>query len=247
MDSITILLLQHRRDERMRESERVSFRAACGIAEERFRTIDAHRDDITTALLDGVDMLLISGSGYSVFDETPRKEDVRALVREADRRGIPILGVCFGAQLVAETFGGKVERDTENKEVGTFVMRRTEDGSMDALFADMPDRFPAQCAHQDRIMEIPPGAIILAKSERCPVQAFVIPGRDVYAVQFHPERTKADVLASIERDRQHVDPSAPGTTYAEVDPYDIEETPRAYGLIRTFIDRIALHRVRSIS
>lgn len=245
---ITILLLQHRKNVVGREAERAAFREVCGVTDEHLRAIDVHVEVPTMALLDGVDAVVIGGSGYSVFEETPHQDAAKAVVLEADRRGIPILGVCFGAQLLAKTFGGKVERDADNMEVGTYMMRRTDDGSIDALFADMPDKFAAQCAHQDRVTEVPPGSVILAKSDKCPVQAFAIPGRDIYAVQFHPEVTKTGFLERIERDKQSSMPMPhpPGVCYATVDPYDVEESPQAFALVRRFVDRIVLHRARTV-
>jgi GMP synthase (glutamine-hydrolysing) len=247
-NDITILLLQHRKNERGREAERAAFREVCGVTDAQLRALDVHADAPTTALLDGVDAIIIGGSGYSVFEETPHQDAAKAVVLEADRRGIPILGVCFGAQLLAATLGGKVVRDADNMEVGTFTIRRTDDGSVDALFADMPDKFAAQCAHQDRITEAPPNAVILAKSDKCSIQAFAIPGRDIYAVQFHPEVTKAGFLERIERDKQSSlpMPHPPGVCYALVDPYDVEETPHAFALVRRFVDRIVLHRAKTV-
>lgn len=245
---ITILLIQHRKSDRRRMSERREFVAACGLPEASFRYLDVHEQEPDMAGLAGIDAILIGGSAYSVFEDTPHQEAAIAVIREAARRGIPILGICFGAQLLAKAFGGTVIADDVAKEVGTFAMRRTEDGSIDALFADMPDKFPAQCAHRCRVSELPPGALVLAKSERCPVQAFVLPGRDIYAVQFHPEVTKDALLARIERDRQSKRPSPHdhAVCYAAIDPYDVEETPQALSLIRRFIDRIVLHRVKTV-
>jgi GMP synthase (glutamine-hydrolysing) len=249
IDDISILIVQFRERPGQRARERTLYAAVCAIPEERLRFHDVHEGPLTLGMLDGVDAVILGGSGYSVWDDIPTKDGLSALVREADRRGVPMLGVCFGAQFLASEFGGKVEADDANKEVGTYWIRRTEDGSIDAMFADMPDKFRAQCAHHCRITELPPGAVVLAKSDVCPVHAFTLPGRDVYAVQFHPEITKAAFIDRIERDvaKGGAMPHEHVVCYAAVDPYDVEESPQAFSLIRRFIERIVLHRARTVA
>jgi GMP synthase (glutamine-hydrolysing) len=248
INDIVILIVQFRENPKHRLHERGLYAAVCGIPEERLRFHDVHDGPPTLAMLDGADAAILGGSSYDVWDDVPTKEGLSALVREADRRGVPMLGVCFGAQFLAAEFGGKVVQDDPGKEVGTYWIRRTEDGSIDALFADMPDKFRAQCAHHCRITELPQGAVVLAKSDVCPVHAFTLPGRDIYAVQFHPELTKAALLKRIERDvAKGALPHAHAVCYAAVDPYDVEESPQAFSLIRRFIERIVLHRARTVS
>lgn len=148
-------------------------------------------DDWRTAL-DGCGALIIGGSGYSVFEDMPMRDQLVELSLRARQAGLPIFGICFGAQLLAYAYGGRVVRDYENRERGTFDIDLTDDGMSDPLFCSAPKRFAAQCSHQDKIVELPSDAKILASSKRCSVQAFAIPDC-IYAVQFHPERTKHDM------------------------------------------------------
>jgi len=228
-----IVILHVREDDEEREIERRAFLRSSGLGEDRLVSVDALRVTPDAALLDGAAGLIIGGSGYSVFEEVPNLGPMRELVRMAHARAMPVLGVCFGAQLIADAFGGEVVRDKANEEVGTHVLRRTPDGAGDRLFAAAPDVFSAQCAHHDRVMRVPDGASVLAESDRCSVQAFRMGDGMTYAVQFHPERSVADFQRSISRRKldHGGDPALLDEAYRA-----LRETPEAEAVIRRFVD-----------
>lgn len=191
---ILLFQLRHDDDERVRELHAVS--ESCGVPEAAIRSVDMVTEAPHTIMLDGVRAMIIGGSKYSVFEEVPNQDALIEVLREARSRRIPVMGICYGAQLIAHAFGGEVIRDKANEECGTFMMRTSEDAWTDLLFADTPDEFAAQCAHHDRVTRLPAGATLLASSERCGVQAFFMAGADIYGFQFHPERT-ADEFRTI--------------------------------------------------
>jgi GMP synthase (glutamine-hydrolysing) len=237
---LKVVLLQFRRDDAKKEKEYSAFQRATGLPAEQLRRVDVERDGVSPSDLDGASALIIGGSSRSVFDPMDFMEDLAAAVRAAKEKRLPTLGICFGAQLIAHVFGGRVVRDKEHEEFGTYDIETTDDSLTDMVFADVPFRFPAQCAHQDRIAALPPSAITLATSERCGVQAFVIPGTDIYGVQFHPERSKADFEALL---------ATAGADYSELSKRPIEEakaslkeTPDAEAIVGKFLDRIVLQR-----
>lgn len=224
------------RDDGGGASELSCFARAMRLDESRFRVIDAVARAPVPAMLDGMDAVLFGGSRFSVFEDMPHLAELVAAVREAKDRRLPMFGVCFGAQLMAHAFDGEVVRDEAKQEYGTFDIRCSDDAMFDLLFADMPDAFAAQCAHHDRIAKLPANATLLATSERCGVQAFVMPG-DAYGVQFHPERSREDFDRLL----------AAGGDYAEGVPAEsirprLRESPHAEALLARFIDRIVLQR-----
>jgi len=97
--------------------------------------------------------------------------------------GIPILGICYGAQLIALQLGGAVAR-TGRGEYGRTELTVSAPG---ALFADWPPSVPVWMSHGDAMTEAPPGFAVLARSEGSPVAAFGDDRRRIYGVQFHPE------------------------------------------------------------
>lgn len=137
--------------------------------------------------LDGVRGLVVTGSAASVVDAHARPwiADVAARIREAVERRLPVLGVCFGHQLVAETlFGAGSVRLSPTPELGWFDI---EVGAEHPLFAGVPSSFRTFLSHFDEVVPERPGMRVLARSERCAVQAFDVPGQRVWCVQFHAE------------------------------------------------------------
>ncbi|SRR6266568_698649 len=127
--------------------------------------------------LGGVDHIIVLGAIWSVYDDSPDRAwiaDLLTWLREADEAGVPVLGICFGAQAVASAFGGRVE-PAPRKEIGWSLI--------DSLDPGLIPPGPWLEFHGDRCVP-PPQARLLARNE-VGVQAFSV-GRHL-AVQFHPE------------------------------------------------------------
>ena len=97
--------------------------------------------------------------------------------------GIPILGICYGAQLIAYTLGGKVDTAPTSEYGRTEISYdRTS-----VLFKDVPEKGIAWMSHTDYIAQVPEGFKVTAKTAVCPVAAMECPERKIYAIQPHPE------------------------------------------------------------
>jgi GMP synthase (glutamine-hydrolysing) len=121
--------------------------------------------------------LILSGGPASVYADGAPKLDTAVL-----ELGIPTLGICYGAQLLALELGGRVDK-TGAGEFGKVGMH-TDGGS---LFALQPEEQTAWMSHRDTVVEPPAGSRVVATSEHTPVAAFEDPERRLYGVQFHPE------------------------------------------------------------
>jgi GMP synthase (glutamine-hydrolysing) len=152
--------------------------------------------------------LVVTGSFASVTRPEPWMERLGAWLLEAART-TPVLGVCFGHQLLARALGGRVERNARGPEAGTAEVELTEDGREDPLFAGLPARLEVQQSHEDHVLEPPPGAVVLARNAHAPVQAFGL-GPRIRAIQFHPEFTAQRCRAICEEDRALLDTARPG-------------------------------------
>ncbi|MEA2931516.1 MAG: hypothetical protein QOI56_301 [Actinomycetota bacterium] len=97
--------------------------------------------------------------------------------------GIPVLGICYGAQLVAQQLGGMVART----DVAEYGRTGLEVVGHSALFADLPATQDVWMSHGDSIVQAPPGFRVTARTEIVPVAALEDPERRIYGVQFHPE------------------------------------------------------------
>lgn len=208
-----ILLLQFRPDQTIADHEFGLILKYSGRPASEFARVDTTREPIHAALLDGADALLLGGSGdylISRGDIPEIRAALKPFLAEARARRVPTLGICFGGQLMTEAFGGRVEKDEARAEVGTFAVAKTGAGVTDPLFAYLPAVFDAQLGHNDHFVEIPPGATLLASSERSPNQAWAFSGEPVYALTFHPELDVEGTLYRVDyySDEYHVTPES---------------------------------------
>lgn len=236
-ERVKVVLFQLRENDDVKKIDLESYLRALKLGPAQVIAVDVLAKAPDESVLVGAHAVIVGGSKYSVWEEVPHLKELIAVLQAAKAKKIPIMGVCFGAQLLAHAFGGKVVRDEEHEEWGTFDVTTSDDSFTDMLFADAPFSFAAQCAHHDRIVTPPTGAVVLASSARCPVQAFAVPGADMYGVQFHPERSKADYEKLLEmRGRDY---SADQGNLEKIRA-SLKETPQAEEILSKFIDRIVL-------
>ena len=103
--------------------------------------------------------------------------------------GVPVLGICYGLQLLTHTLGGRVARGAEH-EYGAATIEvtgRSAGSGGDALFAGLPERMQAWMSHGDRVERLPDGFFSIAHSANSPLAAIADAGRRLYGIQFHPE------------------------------------------------------------
>lgn len=137
---------------------------------------------------DGFDAVVLLGGGFLPDDDehAPWLPAERELTRRAVAGGVPLLGVCLGAQVLAAALGGVVRGDHGRPERGSCRIALLGQARTDPLFAGLPEEFRVIENHRDQVTGLPPGAVRLAESEACPVQAFRV-GARAWGVQFHPE------------------------------------------------------------
>lgn len=153
------------------------------------------------------DWLVIMGGPMSVHDEA----DYGWLVPEKRFIGMSIaagktlIGVCLGAQLIAESLGARVARNPE-KEIGWFPIELTEDGQSSPVFGFLPSALQVYHWHGETF-ELPPGAVHLARSAACEQQAFLYDGR-VLGLQCHLESTPQSVADIVRHGADEIVPAA---------------------------------------
>lgn len=175
------------------------------------RVIDA-RSASALPSLDELAGVLITGSHHMVSHREPWSEALARWLAQAVRADVPVLGICYGHQLLAHAMGGEVDDHPQGLEVGTVPICLDEQAQDDPLLGGLPVTFLGQMVHQQSVRRLPPGAVRLAHSAHEPHAAFRV-GRRAWGVQFHPEFSPAAMCGYIahlseELRRQGADPQA---------------------------------------
>ena len=174
--------------------------------------------------------IVVTGSSAMVSAREPWSERAGAWLVDAVGAGTPVLGICYGHQLLAHALGGRVARNPRGREIGTIQLRLAPDAKHDALLGELPARTRAHTTHLESVLELPPGARWLAESDTDPNQAFAV-GARAWGVQFHPE-FDADVMRGYVEGRR----DALRAEGLDVDRLlaDVAETPESASLLRRF-------------
>jgi GMP synthase (glutamine-hydrolysing) len=133
--------------------------------------------------------VILSGGPSSVADSGAPKCDPRLFTL-----GTPVLGICYGMQLMTDVLGGEVRR-SGHREFGHAMIRVAGNGSATApprLFSDVPAELRVWASHGDDVASVPPGFQIAATSATAPIAAMESPERGLYALLFHPEVVHTD-------------------------------------------------------
>lgn len=172
----------------------VWFARTCGAV--HLHPVELHAGEAPPSS-NGFEGVLMTGSPSSVTEPLPWAEAAADLMLEAAAQGKPVLGVCFGHQLLAWRLGAPVGKNPLGRELGTVEVALTEAGQRSPLFHEFPARFEVQATHEEQVLA-PSGAMeVLAGNPACGVQAFSA-GPRVFGVQFHPEMDEVSIRYCIE-------------------------------------------------
>ncbi|MDR3568564.1 MAG: type 1 glutamine amidotransferase [Syntrophobacteraceae bacterium] len=144
------------------------------------------------------DWLVVMGGPMNIYEEDryPFLAAEKKFIQKAIEANKLVLGICLGAQLIADVLGGSVTRN-RHKEIGWFPVSLRPEGMESAVFTSFPPEFAALHWHGDTF-SLPPGAAMVAQSTACPAQAFTYNGGRVVALQFHLESSPDSVRLLIE-------------------------------------------------
>lgn len=187
------------------------FARTCGLSVDRFAVLDGTTPDAVFPEPGNVDGLIITGSAAHVHHHEPWSVRCGAWSKAVLEAGVPVLGVCYGHQLLADALGGDVGPNPMGREMGMCEIEVVDD---DPLFEHLPARIHVALTHLDAVNRLPPGGRLLAHNEMTAVQAMAL-GPNGRGVQFHPEYEAVDIAYYIERRRHLIDAErGPGTADA---------------------------------
>jgi len=159
------------------------------------RGLGLHRDGVDIVRADAGEVLpdarsyagaIVTGSPSMVSERLAWSEATAGWLRQSIAAGLPILGVCYGHQLLAHALGGRVDYHANGREIGTIAIERLPTAADDALMNVAPAQFRAHVSHRQSVLELPSGAVVLAGSAHDPHHAVRYAPR-VWGLQFHPE------------------------------------------------------------
>ncbi len=147
---------------------------------------------------DSFDLLIIMGGPMGIYDyeENPWLKDEKAFIKQAVEAGKPVVGICLGAQLLADVLGARVY-ENRYMEMGWFPVRAVGDENKPEFLKGLSDKITVFHWHS-RTFDLPAGAVHFFESEGCKNQGFIYNSR-VVALQFHPEVNEERILNLIKR------------------------------------------------
>ena len=197
-------------------------------------------ETLVTAVFEGqvlpnhseISSIVISGSPAMVTEELGWIQTSEEYILSAITAKIPVLGICFGHQLLAQALGGTVGWHPQGREIGTTDITLTPDSSDDPVFRNMPAHFPVHVTHMQTITHLPEGAKVLA-GNNFESHHSVRFADNTWGVQFHPEFDENIMRGYIKARYHQIDEEG-------LDPQSllssVHSTPKASQLLQNFAD-----------
>ena len=174
--------------------------------------------------------VIVTGSPAMVTDREEWSENSGRWLAGAIGSDVPVLGVCYGHQLIAKALGGRVDFHPAGLELGTHQVTLTEKGRVHPLLAGLPASFQANMAHSQTVLYLPECAEVLAYSAHDPHQ-IVAYGERSLGLQFHPEFDAATMQAYVNIR------TGPGTVPRQMRlGLPVRNTPLAASILQRFVD-----------
>jgi len=190
--------------------ERMFANAGVDLTFETVRVFDGEALPDTATL----DAALFTGSAAGVYDDYPWLEPLRHFIRRAYAMRTPMLGICFGHQVMADALGGDVRRSEKGWGLGRHVYAVT--GKHPVLLDGGLAEVAVACSHQDQVIAPPPEAEVFLSSEFTPNAGLIYRNRAAVSLQPHPEFTDDYALALAELRRGRAPDAVVDTAIASI-------------------------------
>ncbi len=218
-------------------------RVAAGLSAKQADTVNVQAGETLpagghTSKGEALTGVIVTGSSSMVTDRHLWSERTSEWLRERLDAGMPVLGICYGHQLLAQTLGGEVDYNPQGREMGTVAVDLHPHAGEDPLFGPLPARFPVQVSHLQSVLRPPTGATVLARSDQDACQAFR--WRDhAWGLQFHPEFSVDHMRGYVHARRDAL--QREGQCHQRM-AKDVKPTPQARGVLRRFVRHAATLR-----
>ena len=236
------LLLSSRAEDVAAHDEYEAFLRVTGLAPEQLHRVRMEAAPLPALRLDDYAGIFVGGGPFNSSDPPLEKSPVQhrverelgLLLDEVVERDFPFFGACYGVGTLGVHQGGVID-GTYAEPISAVRVRLTEEGAEDPVLAGMAAEFDAFVGHKEACSILPPGAVLLASSDTCPVQMFRVK-RNLYATQFHPELDLPGLITRV-RIYQHAGYFAPAeldAVLASLQPAVVTEPGR---MLANFVAR----------
>ncbi len=228
---MAIIVLQH-------DDKNLAGRLGLTLRDHGFKldTRKLHRGDAVPPDLDDVEGVISLGGKPNVDDPRdmhPWMDAELDFLREAHARELPVIGICLGHQMIAAALGGEVAK-ADKPEAGFVRVKLGGAAHTDEVFAGIAWDSPQFQTHGREVVKAPPGATVLASSDKCKVQSFKA-GMRTYGFQYHFELDREDIARFVREGKQSFYDA--GLTFDDVS----RQADRDYPMFARFSDRLCVN------
>lgn len=236
------LIIQLRPEDETADSEFEAIKFYSGLTDSDVIRLRVEQTGLADIDLDSFAGIIVGGSPFDVSTPETEKTDVQLqielgfnrLFKDIVARDYPFLGCCSGNGLLGSFCGSNISGKYAEPVAGVDISL-TEEGKQDPLLEGLPDTFRVLLGHKEACDSVPPGSVLLATNEACPVQMFRVK-KNIYATQFHPEGDAEGFTVRINIYKNH------GYFPAEsaqqlIETIENEHTPEAHSILRRFVLR----------
>lgn len=239
---LPFLIIQLRPEDETADSEFEAIKFYGGLADSdviRLRVEQTGLADINLASFAGI---IVGGSPFDVSTAKAEKTDIQlqiesgfnTLFKNIVECDYPFLGCCSGNGLLGSFCGSSISGKYAEP-VGGVDISLTVEGKRDPLLEGLPGTFRVLLGHKEACDSVPPGSVLLATNEACPVQMFRVK-RNIYATQFHPEGDAQGFTLRINIYKNH-GYFPPESAQKLIETVEKEDTPEAHSILRRFVLR----------
>lgn len=236
------LIIQLRPEDETADNEFASIKRYAGLQDDEVERVRAEQSGLPTIDLNKYAAIIVGGSPFDVSSPVDEKSQIQkdietafyTLFDEIVDRDFPFLGCCSGNGLLGSYCGSTIST-RYGEAVGGVDIQLTDAGKQDPLLQGFPDTFRVLLGHKEACDAVPPGSVLLARGEDCPVQMFRV-ANNIYATQFHPEGDPQGFAVRVQAYKNH-GYFAPETADELIARVAGEDTPEAHAILRRFVDR----------
>jgi GMP synthase (glutamine-hydrolysing) len=236
------LVIQLRPEDETSDSEFAAIKHHGGLGDEEVIRVRAEKSGLPEIDLDEFSAIIVGGSPFDVSTPPGEKTEIQnqieqafsRLFTEVERRDFPFLGACSGNGLLGSYCGASIST-RYGEPVGGADITLTAEGQRDPLLEGLPQTFRVMLGHKEACDDVPPGTLLLATGEACPVQMFRLKS-NIYATQFHPEGDAEGFILRVNAYRHHG--YFPADTADElIETLADESSPESNLILRRFVAR----------